>query len=90
MKTFSQWLDTVPPEIPVVLVMAQCYCGGFANTIFEGGAIENGLAKGKRVGFFAQRFDLPAAGCRPDIENDEEYSSYFWGAFMGRSRTVNR
>lgn len=87
MKTFSQWLDKLPSRIPVVLVMAQCYCGGFANTMFEGGEIGNGLSKGVRVGFFAQRFDLPAAGCRPDIENDEEYSSYFWGAFLGRSRT---
>ncbi len=86
MKTFSEWLDRLPSGVPVVLVMAQCYCGGFANTIFEGGEPSKGLAKAVRVGFFAQRFDLPAAGCRPDIENDEEYSSYFWGAFLGRSR----
>ena len=87
MKTFSEWLDRLPSRVPVVLVMAQCYCGGFANSMFAAGNIDNGLAKGVRVGFFAQRFDLPAAGCRPDIVNDEEYSSYFWGAFMGRSRT---
>ena len=87
MKTFSDWLDKLPSGIPVVMVMAQCYCGGFANTIFEGGDPSNGLAKAIRVGFFAQRFDLPAAGCRPDTENDEEYSSYFWGAFAGHSRT---
>ncbi|MCY2984307.1 MAG: hypothetical protein NTY15_11825 [Planctomycetota bacterium] len=87
MKTFAGWLDQLPSNIPVVLVMAQCYCGGFANTIFEGGEPGNGLASAVRVGFFAQRFDLPAAGCRPDIENDEEYSSYFWGSFVGRSRT---
>ncbi len=87
MKTFTGWLDKLPSNIPVVLVMAQCYCGGFANSIFEGGEPNNGLASAVRVGFFAQRFDLPAAGCRPDIENDEEYSSYFWGSFMGRSRT---
>ncbi len=87
MKTFSEWLDRLPSGVPVVLVMAQCYCGGFANTMFEGGEPSKGLAKAVRVGFFAQRFDLPAAGCRPDIENDEEYSSYFWGAFLGRSRT---
>lgn len=55
--------------------------------MFQGGDPSNGLSKAVRVGFFAQRFDLPAAGCRPDIENDEEYSSYFWGAFLGRSRT---
>ncbi len=87
MRTFSDWLDKLPSRVPVVLVMAQCYCGGFASTMFEGGNMDKGLAKGVRVGFFAQRFDLPAAGCRPDIENDEEYSSYFWGAFMGRSRS---
>jgi hypothetical protein len=87
MKTFSGWLDELPSNVPVVLVMAQCYCGGFANTMFEGGEPSNGLASAIRVGFFAQRFDLPAAGCRPDIENDEEYSSYFWGSFIGRSRT---
>ena len=87
MKSFSEWLDEVPSNVPVVMVMAQCYCGGFANTMFESGDPVNGLSDSLRVGFFAQRHDLPAAGCRPDIENDEEYSSYFWGAFAGRSRT---
>ncbi len=87
MKKFTEWLDRLPEEVPVVLVMAQCYCGGFANAMFAGGDPKNGLSKSVRAGFFAQRFDLPAAGCRPDIENDEEYSSYFWGAFLGRSRT---
>lgn len=86
-RMLSNWLDNVPQDVPVVLVMAQCYCGGFANTLFDGGKPENGLSKGVRIGFFAQRHDLPAAGCRPDIENDEEYSSYFWGAFLGQSRT---
>ena len=87
MREFSAWLDGVPSDVPVVMVMAQCYCGGFAHSMFTGGNPDNGLSKAIRVGFFAQRNDLPAAGCRPDIENDEEYSSYFWGAFVGRSRT---
>ena len=87
MRSFSEWLDHVPETVPVVMIMAQCYCGGFANTMFVDGDADKGLAEHLRAGFFAQRHDLPAAGCRPDIENDEEYSSYFWGAFMGRSRT---
>ena len=87
MKEFSGWLDALPSEVTVVSVMAQCYCGGFANTIFEAGDEEQGFAKNLRCGFFAQQPDLPAAGCRPDVENDEEYSSYFWGAFLGKSRT---
>ena len=87
MTEFSDWLDELPKEVTVVSVMAQCYCGGFANTIFEAGDEEEGFAKNLRCGFFAQQADLPAAGCRPDVENDEEYSSYFWGAFLGSSRT---
>lgn len=87
MTEFSSWLDELPTETTVVSVMAQCYCGGFANTIFEAGDDEEGFSKNLRCGFFAQQADLPAAGCRPDVENDEEYSSYFWGAFLGTSRT---
>ncbi len=85
-KEFAQWLDAIPQEVPVILVMAQCYCGGFARTIFNDAEVNAGLSARMRCGFFAQQHDLPAAGCRPDIENDEEYSSFFWGAFVGRSR----
>ena len=87
MVELTRWLDQMKPEVPVIMVMAQCYCGGFTHTIFNEGDIEKGLSKHRRIGFFAQQHDLPAAGCRPDIENDEEYSSYFWGAFIGESRT---
>lgn len=85
-REFEAWLDEVPVDVPVVMVMAQCYCGGFSHTIFEESDSTKGLAKQTRVGFFAQQHDLAAAGCRPDIDNDQEYSSFFWGAFVGRSR----
>ncbi len=85
-REFTAWLDAVPTTVPVVMVMAQCYCGGFAHTVFNNANRNDGLSDRLRVGFFAQQHDLPAAGCRPDIENDEEYSSFFWGAFVGRSR----
>lgn len=87
MSELTKWLDQLPEQMPVVMVMAQCYCGGFSHTLFEGADPEQGVAKRPRAGFFAQQHDLPAAGCRPDIENDEEYSSYFWGALIGQSRT---
>ncbi len=87
MSELNTWLDQLPERLPVVMVMAQCYCGGFSHTMFEGADPEKGVAKRPRAGFFAQQHDLPAAGCRPDIENDEEYSSYFWGALIGQSRT---
>ena len=87
MSELAEWLDQLPEQMPVVMVMAQCYCGGFSHMLFEGADPENGVAQRPRAGFFAQQHNLPAAGCRPDIENDEEYSSYFWGALIGQSRT---
>ena len=87
MSELSKWLDSLPKDVPVVLVMAQCYCGGFAHTLFKEGQPDAGLPANVRTGFFAQRHDLPAAGCRPDVENDEEYSSYFWGAMLGQMRS---
>lgn len=85
-REFTRWLNELPSTMPVIMVMAQCYCGGFSHTIFEDLDEGKGLAIQPRVGFFAQQYNLPAAGCRPDIENDEEFSSYFWGAIVGRSR----
>jgi hypothetical protein len=85
-REFSHWLDKLPADVPVVMVMAQCYCGGFGHLIFQDLNESQGLAAQSRVGFFAQQHDLPAAGCRPDIEHDEEFSSYFWGALEGHSR----
>ena len=85
-RQFANWLDELPSDLPVVLVMAQCYCGGFANTIFDDLPTRETLDPHPRIGFFAQQFDLPAAGCRPDIQHDQEFSSYFWGAMIGHSR----
>jgi hypothetical protein len=85
-REFTAWLSKLPVDVPVVMVMAQCYCGGFGNAIYEEFNAKKGLAPQLRGGFFAQQHDLPAAGCRPDIEHDEEFSSYFWGVLAGRSR----
>lgn len=85
-REFTTWLEQLPVEMPIVMVMAQCYCGGFAHSIFEGLDETKGLSSRLRAGFFAQQHDLPAAGCRPDIEHDEEFSSYFWGALAGHTR----
>ncbi|GIX00799.1 MAG: hypothetical protein KatS3mg111_4131 [Pirellulaceae bacterium] len=85
-QELERWLRDLPSTCSVVMVMAQCYCGGFAYTMFRDLEPANGLAQPLRVGFFAQRYDRPAAGCRPDIGNDQEFSSFFWGAMVGRTR----
>ena len=89
MTELTRHLDKVPAEVPVVVVMVQCYSGGFANLIFRQGDPLKGLARANRCGFYATVETRPAAGCTPDIneENYQEYSSYFWAAMLGATRT---
>ncbi|MBB73550.1 MAG: hypothetical protein CMJ75_03435 [Planctomycetaceae bacterium] len=89
MTEWTRHLDKVPAEVSVVVVMVQCYSGGFANVIFKEGDSSKGLAGPNRCGFYATVQTRPAAGCTPDIneENYQEYSSYFWAAILGATRT---
>ena len=82
---FNRWLDRVNREVPVVLVMGQCYAGGFSHAIFHRNDAELGLSPHARCGFFAQLHDRQAAGCTPD-DSVEEYSGYFWSALGGKTR----
>ena len=86
---FAKLLDRLPEQLPVVMVMVQCHAGGFANLIFEDGSPTNKVTSHNRCGFFATVYDRPAAGCTPDIdeENYREYSSFFWAAIYGQTRT---
>ncbi len=85
---FSGWLDQFPKDVQVVLVMVQCYAGGFSHTIFEHADANAGLSDRPRCGFFAQLHDRGAAGCTPDADEAdfEEYSGCFWGALAGKMR----
>ncbi len=82
-------LDRFHPETKVVLVMVQCYSGGFANLAFHGGDPNGAPATHRRCGFYATVETRGAAGCTPEIEeaNYREYSSYFWAALTGKTRT---
>ena len=88
MHEFAELLNDVPNEVPVVMVMVQCYSGGFAHSIFNDGIADNGLSNANRCGFFATVQDRVAAGCTPDINEDNyrEYSTYFFEALRGRTR----
>ena len=87
-RELTNELDHLSPDVPVVVVMVQCYSGGFSNLIYRGGDPSNGLAPHRRIGFFATTHDRVAAGCTPAInEADyEEYSSSFWAALTGQTR----
>ena len=88
-KELADWMDNVDPEVPIVTVMVQCFSGGFSNVLFNHGANKDGVSAANRCGFFATVHDRVAAGCTPDIdeENYREYSTYFWEAIRGTTRT---
>ena len=86
---FVGLLDRLPEGVSVVAVMVQCYTGGFARMIFDDADEESDLAKQSRCGFFATVHDRVAAGCTPDVDETTyvEYSTYFWEALAGHTRT---
>ncbi|MDC0278960.1 hypothetical protein OAL43_02020 [bacterium] len=87
-KEMCESLDKINKDVEVVVVMVQCHAGGFAHLIFNNGNPEDGLSPQRRIGFFATVHDRAAAGCTPDIheENYAEYSSYFLAALSGTDR----
>jgi hypothetical protein len=88
-KEFTALLDRLPPKVSVVLVMVQCFSGGFSDVIYNDADPAKGLSPHNRCGFFATTFDRTAAGCTPDIDEEDyhDYSTSFWAALYGRSRT---
>jgi hypothetical protein len=89
MTEFVGYLDKVNPDVSVATVMVQCFSGGFANIAFSEGKADKGISGANRCGFFATVHDRPAAGCTPDIREEDyhEYSSYFWAGIGGKTRT---
>ena len=88
-RDLAAMLDKLPAGVSVVAVMVQCYSGGFADLLFTGGESDQGVAKNVRCGFFATMPDRTAAGCTADVNesNYEDYSSEFWAALRGKTRT---
>ncbi|MGC1273408.1 MAG: hypothetical protein WBC44_06840 [Planctomycetaceae bacterium] len=85
----SRELDKLPESVPVVVVMVQCYSGGFADLIFNDADVKDRPTAHNRSGFYATTHTRVAAGCTPDIDEADyhEYSSSFWAAILGETRT---
>ena len=88
-REFTSALDSFDPEVEVIVVMAQCYAGTFANLLFEQGDPDKPLARHRRAGFFATAADLESAGCSADgsAEDVREYGGDFWSAVGRRNQT---
>ncbi|MGB8701358.1 MAG: hypothetical protein WCD18_18245 [Thermosynechococcaceae cyanobacterium] len=87
-RGFTQLLDHFPQEVPIALMMAQCYSGGFANVIYEQGNPANSVSKKSRCGFFATVKTRPSLGCTPEVDEADyqDYSSSFFAGLSGVDR----
>ncbi len=87
-RDLAEELAHLPRQVPVVLVMAQCFSGAFADVLFRGGDPKGALNERNVVGFFSARKDREAAGCSYATERADyqDFSSYFFGALCGQDR----
>ena len=87
-RDLAQHLTKLPPEIPVTLVMVQCYSGAFSNLIFENGDPKGETISRDFAGFFAAIKERTAAGCTSELNEAEyhDFTSYFFAALTGKDR----
>ena len=90
--TLLREIDLLPPAVPVTLVMAQCFSGGFADVIFKKANSDLPVNGRLITGFFAAESDREAAGCGTETNSPlyQDFSSYFFGALSGHDRLGNR
>jgi hypothetical protein len=88
-RQFAAELDKLDPAVDVTLIMVQCHAGGFANLLYTDADPKKGLAKSPRCGFFATTAPRLAAGCTPEMNEDDyqDFSTHFFAALSGHTRT---
>jgi hypothetical protein len=81
-------LARLPGRAPVVLVMAQCFSGAFADVLFQQGAPDGALTGRDLAGFFSAHPDRTASGCSTETTaaDYQDFSSYFFAALCGHDR----
>ncbi len=81
-------LAELPAAVPVILLMTQCYAGGFAQALFEDGDAARPLLQRDIAGFFAAPPDRMSAGCTPELDEAsyDDFTTHFFGALAGVDR----
>jgi len=62
-------LAHIHPGVRIVMLMSQCYSGGFANLVFPDGV--DTVASGNVCGYFSAPPDRKAHGCYPEVSAKE-------------------
>ena len=87
-RQLARELQKSKSQAPLVLVMVQCYSGGFANVLYQDGDPTKPLWSRDICGFFAAIPDRMAAGCTSQVnERDyQDFTTHFFAALSGVSR----
>ena len=88
-REMDQIMSRISPDIPVRFVFTQCFSGGFARLMRPQAGDTVALGEANRCGFFAEAQDRKAEGCSASINIGDyrDYSTYFFAALAGRTRT---
>jgi len=91
-RDLARHIARLPANVPVTIVMVQCYSGSFGNLLFANGDARGALVSREVAGFFASTKDRTAAGCTSEIDEAEyhDFTSYFFAALSGRDRVGRR
>lgn len=87
-RELADQIAHLPPDLPVAVVMVQCFSGAFGNLLFEGGDPNKDYIDRDLVGFFATTKNRMAAGCTPAVNEADyhDFTSYFFAALTGQDR----
>jgi hypothetical protein len=79
--------DKANPQTTIRFVLPQCFSGAFSRLIYKNAQIKDGLAKGARCGFLAQREDRESEGCTDSVNTKDykDYAYYFFSALDGKT-----
>jgi len=69
-RELGESLATLDPGVRVVMLMSQCFSGGFAHLARRDGASSE-LPRGDVCGYFASTAERPAYGCYPENLGDD-------------------
>ncbi|CAN5460453.1 hypothetical protein BH11ARM1_BH11ARM1_05140 [soil metagenome] len=81
-------IQPIPKANPVVVVMVQCFSGGFANLLFADGNPKGEVLDRDICGFFSSVAQRMSAGCQPTTNESDyhDFSGYFFAALSGTTR----
>jgi len=89
-RQFGALLDKTPAGATVRYLLPQCFSGGFARSLLRDPSQPRAAdIQPGRCGFFAVADNVIAEGCTPGVDIGEyrDYSTFFFAALAGRTRT---